>query len=84
MNDIARTYARTTGALYLVTHVTSVGAVAAYSAGGGNECPSRLLARWLVRRFAPSLLHAGSGAVAVLVGAAVISMLIKRPQAAMG
>ena len=33
MNDIARTYARTTGALYLVTHVTSVGAVAAYSAG---------------------------------------------------
>ena len=49
--------------------------IAAYSAGGGNECPSRLLARWLVRRFAPSLLHAGSGAVAVLVGAAVISML---------
>lgn len=33
MNDIARTYARTTGALYLVTHVTSVGAVAAYGAG---------------------------------------------------
>ena len=33
MNDIARTYARTAGVLYLVTHVTSVTAVAAYGAG---------------------------------------------------
>ncbi|MBF9334817.1 DUF4386 domain-containing protein [Microbacterium lacticum] len=33
MNDIARTSARTAGALYLVTHVTSVTAVIAYGAG---------------------------------------------------
>jgi hypothetical protein len=49
--------------------------VAAYSAAPGSEWPSRSLARWLVRRYGPTLLHAGSGAGAVALAALVVSML---------
>jgi hypothetical protein len=49
--------------------------VAAYSAAQGAEWPSRSAARWLVRRYGPHLLHAGSGAGAVAAAGLVVALL---------
>ena len=63
------------GSLADQAHAAEAQWVAVFSAADGYDWPSRSFARWLVRRFGPTLLHAGSGASAVMAAGLVIALL---------